>query len=102
MKAFHEAKNNSIGRYPHNYRQYENFVNYSQVKKDATIQEYMEVMNKPCEYYEYLKIRSSRLVEDTQTPEFKHQWRSDVIEDYKKRAFGHDRDEEGDFAMSHD
>lgn len=102
LKKFHEAKNNKIGRYPINYRHFENFANYSQVKKDATIQEYMEVMNKPCEFHEYLNIRSSRLVEDTQTPEFMHQWRKDVIDDWKRRN-KKDRDAEmPDFAIDHD
>ena len=33
----HYWENEKIGRYPHGFRHLENFANYSQVKRDATI-----------------------------------------------------------------
>ena len=57
-----------IGRYPHGFRHFENFANYSQVKKDATIQEYMETMNRPCEFSEYLAIIRQHLIEESEEP----------------------------------
>lgn len=92
-KKYHDYWNNKIGRYPEGFRHYENFANYSQVKKDATIQEYMEVMNKPCELQDYAKIRSHRLIEETNTVEFRQQWRKQVIDDFKRRNDVKDDDE---------
>lgn len=51
-KYIHER----IGRYPMGFRHFENFANYSQEKKDATIQDYIEEMYRPCEFADFLTI----------------------------------------------
>ena len=43
-------------RYPPNYRHYENYNSYSYVNRDASIEDYMEVMNKQVEFTEFLAI----------------------------------------------
>jgi len=47
---------NSVGRYPHGYTLYENYASYSQVRRDATIGDYMKEMNRPCELHEFMAI----------------------------------------------
>ena len=54
--AQHEYDQNNIGRYPHGYRHYENYANYSQVVTDATIEDYMLEMNRQVNYDEYVAI----------------------------------------------
>lgn len=37
-------------------------------------------MNRACEFNEYVQIMSQHLMEESQTPEFKHEFRSEVLE----------------------
>ena len=69
-----------MGRYPHGYRHFENFANYSQHKPDATIQEYIEVMNSPCEFSEYLAIMRQHMVEEAESPEALHEEKAKMLE----------------------
>lgn len=68
-----------IGRYPHGFRHFENFANYSQVKPDATIQEYMETMNRPCEFSEYLAIIRQHLIEESQEPANRFEMKKKIL-----------------------
>ena len=61
---------NKVGRYPYGFRHLENYANYSQVKRSATIQEYMEEMNRPCELVDYINIMRQHLIEESHSPEF--------------------------------
>ena len=58
---------------------FENFANYSQVKKDATIQEYMETMNRPCEFSEYLAIIRQHLIEESEEPVNKFETKKKIL-----------------------
>lgn len=40
----------TIGRYPNGFRQYENYNAYKYYNRDATIQDYIEIMNSPVEF----------------------------------------------------
>ena len=42
----HEYEQSKVGRYAQGYRHYENYANYSQVIPDATIEDYMNEMNR--------------------------------------------------------
>mmetsp|Transcript_2406 Transcript_2406/g.3067 ORF Transcript_2406/g.3067 Transcript_2406/m.3067 type:complete len:81 (+) Transcript_2406:2960-3202(+) len=70
-KKHQERLFNTIGRYPASYVHLENFANYSQVKKDATIADYMEEMNRPCEFHEFMAIIAEHMKEEAQRPEKK-------------------------------
>ena len=54
--AEHEWEQNNFGRYPDGYRHYENYANYSQVITEATIEDYMQEMNRQVRYDEYVAI----------------------------------------------
>ena len=56
-EKMHDYAHSRLGRYPHGFRHFENYANYSQVKKDATIQEYMQEMNRQCEFNEFVAIQ---------------------------------------------
>jgi len=81
-KNMHDLE--AIGRYPHGFRHYENFANYSQVKRDATIQEYMEEMNRPCEFHEYMTIMRQHMIEESQTPDGKQEFKTEVIRELNR------------------
>jgi hypothetical protein len=92
---WHLYQNDKIGRYPYGFRHFENFANYSQAKRDSTIQEYMELMNRPCEFHDYLAIIRSHLIEESNTPEFKHEWKLEVLGDlYREMGMNVDRDDQ--------
>lgn len=42
----HDYEQSKVGRYAQGFRHYENFANYSQVKQDATIEDYWRDMNR--------------------------------------------------------
>ena len=89
---WHMYQQEKIGRYPYGFRHFENFANYSQANKDSTIQEYMEQMNRPCEFHEYLAIIRQHMIEESHTPEFKHEWKSEIVSDlYKKMDINFDK-----------
>jgi len=50
-------------RYPPGWRQYENFNNYSYVKRDATIEEYMSEMNRQVRFDEFISIMTEHIKE---------------------------------------
>lgn len=76
----HMYEQERIGRYPQGFRHFENFANYSQFKKDATIQEYMETMNRPCEFAEYLQIMRQHLKEESESPHAELEERQAILE----------------------
>lgn len=72
-RKVHEAFNERMYRYPSGFRHYENYNNYSYVKKDATIEEYMSEMNRQVRFDEFLAIVTQHLREEMRTPEGKIQ-----------------------------
>jgi hypothetical protein len=70
-RKIHEAFNERMYRYPSGFRHYENYNNYSYVKKDATIEEYMSEMNRQIRFDEFLAIVTQHLREEMRTPEGK-------------------------------
>ena len=70
---------NMIGRYPKTFMKYENFANYSQADKNATIQDYMNEMNRACEFHEFMAIVSEHLKEEAAMPENMLEHRSEMM-----------------------
>ena len=62
---------NVLGRYPKGFRHYENYANYSQVHTDATVEEYMDVMNRQVTYSEFVAITRQGIMEHADRPGFK-------------------------------
>lgn len=56
-------------RYPQGFRHFENYANYSYVHKEATIEDYMKEMNRPCDFTEFLSIQTEHLRQQLETPE---------------------------------
>ena len=56
FNALLKLRARDIGRYPHAFRHYENYVNYRAVYPQSTIQEYIEEMNRPCTMEEFISI----------------------------------------------
>lgn len=81
----HIYAHSRIGRYPHGFRHFENYANYSQVKKNATIQEYMEEMNRQCEFNEFVAIRRQHTIEESRDPTFLHEMRHELWKDEQER-----------------
>ena len=79
---YQKSKKDKFGRYPVGFRHYESFANYSQTKRDATMQEYMNEMNRPCEFHEYCDIWRAHLIEESQSPEFQHEFRAEITREY--------------------
>ena len=88
-----------IGRYPHGFRHLENYANYSQVKRGTTIQDYMEEMNRPAEFHEFLAIQRQHMIEESHTPEFEHQFRREVLNELNRKNF-RDPQKEGDYSIN--
>lgn len=59
-----------VGRYPHGFRQYENYVNYRFLNPDATIDDYMSEMNRQVEFEEFLAIMRASNAQDMEDPEW--------------------------------
>ena len=73
-----------FGRYPHGFRHYESFANYSQHKRDATMSEYMHEMNRPCEFNEFVDIMRAHIVQEASSPEFQHEFKFEVTDAFIK------------------
>ena len=77
------AKLENACRYPPNYRHYENYNSYSFVHRDATVQDYMEIMNKQVEFADFLAIMIDHVKYCLRTPEGKLKYIK-----YLERRFG--------------
>ncbi len=71
-KLYFQELTNKIGRYPQGFRHYESYANYKFIEKDATIQDYMQEMNRQCEFDEFLRIVREAAIEEMETPKFQH------------------------------
>jgi hypothetical protein len=47
----------NLTRYPHGFRHFESFANYKLHKKDAEVQDYIQVMNEQCEFETFLAVQ---------------------------------------------
>ena len=70
---------NMIGRYPRSFMKYENFANYSQADKNANIQDYMNDMNRACEFHEFMAIVSEHMMEEAAMPENRMEHRNEMM-----------------------
>lgn len=78
-----DRRNDKIGRYPHGFRHYENFNAYKYVNKDSGIQDYIEEMNKPCEFEEFSLIIKAGMHDEKKTASFAHEFLNDENDDGK-------------------
>jgi len=69
FNEFLRYKEKEIGRYPHGWRHYENYANYSVANPEAPIQEYMEEMNRPVTFEEFARIMRQHALETHDSPE---------------------------------
>lgn len=70
-----EKQLQSMGRYPHGFRHYENYVNYRTVFPDATIEDYMKDMNRECTYAEFLNIMKAFITQRTRENRYRLKFR---------------------------
>merc|ERR1711957_549171 len=64
-KRFFKEVDDKIGRYPEGWRHMEAFVTFKAMHKDATMDEYVEEMNRQVEYEEFLSILKTATVEES-------------------------------------
>lgn len=71
-KRFFKEVDDKIGRYPEGWRHYETFVTFKAMHKDATMDDYVQEMNRQVEYEEFLTILKTATVEEANSPLYKH------------------------------
>lgn len=86
---FHEER---IGRYPLGYRHYENYANYQHEVKGSTIEDYVEAMNRECEFSEFLSIHRQHMLEVSSLPDYQHEHVTLLL---KRYGYIPNRDSEG-------
>jgi uncharacterized short protein YbdD (DUF466 family) len=52
-----------VGKYPAGFRHYENYVNYRQVNPDATIEDYIQDMNREATFQEFMGVMKASVTQ---------------------------------------